>query len=63
MAFMDKWEIALEDKIEELKKCQTSKGLNSCLGCKEINSCTTRDSYLTAVYESMNKGAGGGFEF
>jgi len=63
MAFMDKWEIALEDKIEELKKCQASKGLNSCLGCKEINNCDTRNSYLTAVYESMNRGESGGFEF
>jgi len=63
MAFMDKWEIALEDKIEELKQCQLSKELNSCLGCKEINNCALRDSYLTAVYESMNKGEGGGFEF
>ncbi|SFV63638.1 hypothetical protein MNB_SV-9-1328 [hydrothermal vent metagenome] len=63
MAFMDKWEIALEDKIEELKQCQLSKELNSCLGCKDINNCALRDSYLTAVYESMNKGEGGGFEF
>ncbi|MBL0721621.1 MAG: hypothetical protein JJV88_03455 [Sulfurovum sp.] len=63
MAFMNKWEIALEDKIEELKECQSSKGLNSCLSCKEINNCTLRDFYLTAVYESMNQGESGGFEF
>jgi len=30
---------------------------------KELNSCQLRDNYVKAVYESMSKGAGGGFEF
>jgi hypothetical protein len=63
MALIDEWEIALEDRTQELKDCQTSKGLNSCLGCDEVNSCPIRDNYVKAVYESMNKGEGGGFEF
>jgi len=63
MALMSQWEIALEDKLKELQGCQTSKGLKSCLGCKELNNCPLRDSYIKAVYESMNKGDSGGFEF
>ena len=60
---MDEWEIALEDKIIELKECQESNMLKSCLGCSKVNNCSLRDSYIKAVYESMSKGAGGGFEF
>jgi hypothetical protein len=63
MALMSEWEIALEDKSIELQECQTSKGIKSCLGCKEVNSCNLRDEYVKAVYESMSKGEGGGFEF
>jgi len=63
MAVIDEWEIALEDKTKELKECQTAKNLKSCLACKELNSCQLRDNYVKAVYESMSKGAGGGFEF
>ncbi len=63
MAMMDKWEIALEDKSIELKKCQEEKHLKSCLGCDKVNDCELRDNYVKAVYESMSKGEGGGFEF
>lgn len=60
---LDKWEIELEIKREELKKCQLEHQIKSCLSCSKINSCEVRDSYVHAVYSSMNKGAGGGFEF
>ncbi len=63
MAFMDEWEIALEDKSRELKECQENKNLKSCLGCDKVNDCELRDGYVKAVYESMSKGEGGGFEF
>jgi len=63
MASMDEWEIALEDKNREIKECQESKNLKSCLGCEKVNDCELRDSYVKAVYESMSKGEGGGFEF
>jgi hypothetical protein len=63
MAQPDKWEIALEAKTKELKACQQEKGFKSCLGCKEVNQCELRDTCVKAVYESMSKGAGGGFEF
>ena len=63
MSQPDKWDIALEEKTRELKACQQEKGLKSCLGCEKINNCELRDAYVKAVYESMSKGAGGGFEF
>jgi len=59
----DKWELALDEKLKELKKCQEDKNLNSCLKCELILECELRNIYVNAVYESMNKGTGGGFEF
>ncbi len=59
----DKWELKLEEKTIELKSCQEKRGVKSCLECLELLNCKIRDSYVHAVYSSMNKGAGGGFEF
>jgi len=59
----DKWELALEEKLIELKECQQKNNLNSCFKCVLVLKCELRDSYVKAVYESMNKGSGGGFEF
>ena len=63
MAQADKWKIALEEKTRDLKACQQERGLKSCLECEKIDNCTLHDSYVKAVYDSMSKGAGGGFEF
>jgi len=63
MITMDEWEIALEERVKELKACQDEKNLKSCLGCELVDNCELRDSYVKAVYESMSKGEGGGFEF
>ena len=63
MAEFTQWELALEEKTIELKACQQERELKSCLSCEKINDCELRDSYVRAVYESMSKGAGGGFEF
>ena len=60
---LDKWELALEEKLKELKECQEKMNINSCFKCKKILECTLRKEYVNAVYESMNKGQGGGFEF
>jgi len=60
---LDEFELRLQQKLQELKVCQEKKGLNSCLKCQEVLECQIRDSYVSAVYESMNKGKGGGFEF
>jgi hypothetical protein len=60
---LDEWEIKLEEKIVELKNCQKSNELNSCTPCGQFFECELRKKYVISVYESMNKGSGGGFEF
>jgi len=60
---LDEWQIALRQKKAALEKCQKEQRLVSCLSCKKLLACEMRDSYVKAVYESMSKGKGGGFEF
>jgi hypothetical protein len=60
---IDEWDIKLDEKIVELKTCQESNSLKSCTPCGQFFECELRKKYVIAVYESMNKGAGGGFEF
>jgi len=59
----DKWQLALDNPLETLKQCQISRNIDSCMKCDKILDCEVRDNYIKAVYESMNKGSGGGFEF
>jgi len=59
----DKWELALDEKLKELKECQERMGHKSCFDCIKLLECNLRKIYVNAVYESMNKGSGGGFEF
>ncbi|MFV0561564.1 hypothetical protein [Malaciobacter mytili] len=59
----DEWDLKLENALKELKKCQESNNLNSCVPCSKFFECELRKKYVLAVYESMNKGSGGGFEF
>lgn len=59
----DIWEEKLEIQLAKLTECQKSKNLDSCFKCEAFFYCETRDAYVKAVYESMNKGHGGGFEF
>ncbi len=60
---LDEWEEALERQLVILKECQDKHEVTSCMKCKEILECKIRLEYVNAVYESMNKGTGGGFEF
>lgn len=60
---LDEWEEKLENMLQELNSCQNSKSLNSCKPCDSFFECELRKKYVLAVYESMNKGSGGGFEF
>ena len=60
---LDEWQIMMGQKKIFLEKCQQEKQLSSCMKCDKILECETRDSYIKAVYDSMSKGAGGGFEF
>ncbi len=59
----NEWEDKLDDKIKELKECQKSFNYNSCNECDKFFECELRKTYVKAVYESMNKGSTGGFEF
>ena len=60
---LDEWQIALTHKKSELESCQVEHQVKSCMKCEKILDCTTRDAYIKAVYDSMSKGVGGGFEF
>jgi len=62
-AVLDEWQISLQRKKAELEACQRDKHLQSCLKCENVLVCELRETYVKAVYESMNKGKGGGFEF
>ncbi len=60
---LDEWKIVLKEKKEVLEKCQAEHQVRSCIHCEKLLDCEVRDSYIKAVYDSMSKGAGGGFEF
>lgn len=60
---LDEWKIALIQKKAELESCQAEHQLKSCMGCDKLLDCAVRDAYVQAVYDSMSKGTGGGFEF
>ncbi len=60
---LDQWQIILSQKRSILEDCQKSEQVNSCSKCPKLLDCTTRDEYIKAVYDSMSKGEGGGFEF
>lgn len=60
----DDWDLKLEGKLLELKKCQQeTMQIKSCTQCSKFFDCVVRKEYVKAVYESMNKGSAGGFEF
>jgi len=59
----DEWEMKLQEKTDLLKKCQESKNYTSCISCEKLLDCNIRDAYVQSVYQSMNKGQDGGFEF
>lgn len=60
---LDAWQIALKEKRSELETCQTEHQVKSCMSCEKLLECEVRESYVQAVYDSMSKGSGGGFEF
>jgi len=60
---LDEWQITLKQKKVELENCQKQHNVSSCLKCDKLLNCELRDTYVKAVYDSMSKGKGGGFEF
>ena len=59
----DIYEQDLQEKKALLQACQQDKNLVTCSDCEKMFECETRKTYVKAVYESMAKGQGGGFEF
>ena len=59
----DEFELELDRQREILQACQREKGLSSCFACEAMFECKTRKNYVDAVYISMSKGDGGGFDF
>ena len=59
----DKFQLYLDEMLEKLQTCQVNKGHKSCSLCEFYFGCEIRDEYVKAVYNSMSKGAAGGFEF
>lgn len=57
------WQEHLDEQKAKLQECQASQQVDSCLQCDKVLDCEIRETYVKAVYESMNKGEGGGFEF
>lgn len=57
------FEKELDNKLGELSACQQNKGVESCMSCEEIIGCELRNSYVDAVYQSMNSGNSGEFDF
>ena len=60
---LDVWDIKLGQQLHVLQQCQTSKNFSGCEPCEAFFNCEIRKTYVVAVYESMNKGSSGGFEF
>ena len=56
-----------EDELDSitlaLKTCQESNSLKSYMQCTSFLDCNLRKQYVLEVYNSMNKGNTGGFEF
>lgn len=63
VAQKDEFELELDRQREILQACQREKGLSSCFACEAMFECKTRKNYVDAVYSSMSKGDGGGFDF
>ncbi len=59
----DKFELHLDAMMEKVYTCQKEKNHKSCSLCPDYFACELRDEYVKAVYNSMSKGATGGFEF
>lgn len=57
------FEKELDNKLGELSACQQNKGVDSCLKCANLIGCELRNSYVDAVYQSMNSGSSGEFDF
>ena len=49
--------------IVKLQTCQKENSVDSCLKCSKLLGCDLRNNYVKVIFQSMNKGEGGDFEF
>jgi len=59
----DIFEKKLDEELKKLQECQKNHQVKSCSDCEHYIGCDIRKEYVDAVYNSMSKGATGGFEF
>jgi hypothetical protein len=59
----DIWQEKLDIELEKLQKCQKSLNITDCQECEKLIGCEIRNNYVQSVYNSMNEGKSGGFEF
>ncbi|CAA6826558.1 MAG: Unknown protein [uncultured Sulfurovum sp.] len=60
---LDEWQLVLEEKKHALEVHMKQQGIKSEMDCKDFPNCPVQEAYVKAVYDSMSKGKGGGFEF
>ncbi|CAA6821855.1 MAG: Unknown protein [uncultured Sulfurovum sp.] len=60
---LDEWELELKKQKKLLEAHMKELGINSEMDCPNFPHCPIQEAYVKAVYNSMSKGAGGGFEF
>ncbi len=60
---IDEWKMILIEKKSALEVHMKEQGIKSEMDCKDFPHCPIQEAYVKAVYDSMSKGKGGGFEF
>ena len=60
---LDVYDQKRDEQIVVLQQCQQEHQVKSCSECEKLIGCEVRKKYVSAVYDSMSKGATGGFEF
>jgi len=60
---LDMYDQKRDEQVLVLHACQEKHQVKSCMGCEHFIGCEVRKTYVGAVYDSMSKGATGGFEF
>lgn len=60
---IDSFSQHLSDEIRILQSCQQENNLHSCMPCDSFLSCQKRKDYVKAVYDNLNKGQDGAFDF
>jgi len=56
-------ELELKRQKKILEAHMKELGISSEMDCPDFPNCPIQEAYVRAVYQSMNKNQGGGFEF